>query len=321
MGKPYGFRLSDQTSGDQYLGAMWGLWRYLAVAPPAHAAQARTMIVDFARYWRRVDYQIFYLDRVWDQKREVHSYNAIYTALNRLAHQLTGAAELRRGPADLRPGPLAHRDEGRRVAPNAARAKPATGNPTASRPGPRGRASSSAGKRPSIALSPPSPAPSSTRWRRPGDPPRLGRLHPALVGDLAARHRRRSPAPRHLDRRSRDRRLASGAARTPRLPREQWFLSQPHLSHINSKRWNEPLARFVLTSVFAAEHDPALAPDAIALAQRIFDRLDGTRLLWQVDPDGRQIDPDLSDVRNVLSSEVPAACTAAFWRGRRFGWW
>ena len=44
-------------------------------------------------------------------------------------------------------------------------------------------------------------------------------------------------------------------------------------------------------------------------------------MCWQVDPDGRQIDPDLSDVRNVLSSEMPATLVATFWRGRRLGWW
>lgn len=322
MGKPYGFRLSDQTSGDQYLGAMWGLWRYLPVAPPAQAAQARSMIVDFARYWRRVDYQIFYLDRVWDQKREVHSYNAIYTALNCLAHHLTGAPEFR--------------DEARRLF--------AQGRWLTETKVDAWRRERRAGD--------------ASDW----EPNRLaaGVLRPgeflcwettihcaftaisaSLIHEVAPEMVDRPALAACIRRWWETWPLGIGddllphyfflvdletgawrpAPRTPRLPREAWFLSQPHLSHINSKRWNEPLARFVLTSVFAAEHDPDLAPDALALARRIFDRLDATRLLWQVDPDGRQIDPDLSDVCNVLSSEMPAACTAAFWRGRRFGWW
>ena len=90
MGKPYGFKLSYQTSGDQYLFAGWGLAAYLEIATEADAARSREMLAGMAEYWKGIDYKIFYLNHVWDNRKNLHAYNAIFVYLNTLAHQATG---------------------------------------------------------------------------------------------------------------------------------------------------------------------------------------------------------------------------------------
>ncbi|MBL4575011.1 MAG: hypothetical protein JKY51_02800, partial [Opitutaceae bacterium] len=90
MGKPYGFRLSDQTSGDQYLDATWGLFSFLEIAPGKEAKKAKEMLIGFADYWRKIDYTIFYLSITWSNKNEEHAYNAIFMAINLIAYHLTG---------------------------------------------------------------------------------------------------------------------------------------------------------------------------------------------------------------------------------------
>jgi hypothetical protein len=322
MGKPYGFRLSDQTSGDQYLGAMWGLWCYLPIAPAAHAARAREMLVQFARYWRSVDYQIFYLDRVWDQRKEVHSYNAIYTAMNLIAHHLSGDESYRaealklfaRGRWLTETKLDAWRRE--RRAGDASDWEPNRLAAGVLQPGEflcwetTIHAAFTAISATLVHTLAPELVDHAALT---GCLRRWWETWPLGIGD--------DLLPHYFFIVNLETGAWRPAPRTPRLPRDQWFLSQPHLSHINQKRWTEPLARFLFASVLAAGHDPDLAPAARALAERIFTRIDATAMCWQVDPDGKQIDPDLSDVRNVLSSEMPATFVATFWRGRRLGWW
>ena len=89
MGKPYGFRPSVQTSGDQYCDATWGLFAYHAIAPPAHRQRIEEMLVAFADYWRQADYVLTYFGTSWDQKGETDSYNAIYAAINAVAYHFS----------------------------------------------------------------------------------------------------------------------------------------------------------------------------------------------------------------------------------------
>lgn len=46
MGKPYGFRISVQTSGEQYCDATWGLFKYHDIAPPADQKRIEQMLVN-----------------------------------------------------------------------------------------------------------------------------------------------------------------------------------------------------------------------------------------------------------------------------------
>src|SRR5690606_13341181 len=52
MGKPYGFKPSAQTSGDQYVGACWGLFSYHGIASPEDRKRIEQMLISFADYWK-----------------------------------------------------------------------------------------------------------------------------------------------------------------------------------------------------------------------------------------------------------------------------
>ena len=83
----------------------------------------------------------------------------------------------------------------------------------------------------------------------------------------------------------------------------------------------EPLSRFMVTSVITAEYSTSMADPAIDLAKRMLEKVDDVRIKWQHDPDGKQIIPEHGDVKEVLSSEMPASYLATFWRGRKQGYW
>jgi len=58
--KPYGGKISDQLSRDQYLFVMNGLTAYQAIAPGADPAMIRRMLVRMADYWVDIDYTTSY---------------------------------------------------------------------------------------------------------------------------------------------------------------------------------------------------------------------------------------------------------------------
>jgi hypothetical protein len=68
--------------------------------------------------------------------------------------------------------------------------------------------------------------------------------------------------------------------------------------------------------LLAAKYTEDVAADARALALRMLESVDETRIRWMVDPDGKQIIPELSYMNDVLSSEMPATYLATYWRGR-----
>jgi hypothetical protein len=322
MGKPYGFRLSDQTSGDQYLDATWGLWSFLQIAPEKEAARAREMLIGFADHWRRIDYTIHYLTQTWSNKHEEHAYNAIFMAINTVAFHLTGDPVYR-----------AEADRFHRIA----RWSTETGVGAWK----RRLASGVTGDwkfnklvrehlgpneflcwettihckftavgaeiihrlAPDILSEPQLVTTLETWWQT--WPIGMGEdLMPYyyFIVDVAQDTWR--PAPR-----------------TRRLPRDQWLLGQPGLSYTSQKRWMEPLCRFLVTSVITAEYSSSLKQPAIDLARRIMEHVDAVRIKWQHDPDGNQIVADHADIKEVLSSEMPASYLYAFWRGRDLGYW
>jgi len=322
MGKPYGFKLSDQTSGDQYLFAAWGLAEYAKVAPKAEAARSREMLVGMANYWKQIDYKIFYLDHVWDNRENLHAYNAIFVYLNTLAYDITGEGKYLNEAREFRAaGKWDHEttlDEWKREA--------ATKD--------------------------------SNEWppnRIVGDQLKPGEylcwettIHSLFtaVSATGTHH----ILPELVDRESLAQTLKvwlepwtlgveddllpyyfflvnlnegtwRPAQNSPKLPRSEWFLGSPGLSQTTTRRWTEPLGRTLVTAMLAGEHSPEVAAEAKSVARRIMESINGTRMQWQIDPDGKQIAPDRHDVINTLSSEIPSAYVFSFWRGRRLGWW
>ena len=95
--------------------------------------------------------------------------------------------------------------------------------------------------------------------------------------------------------------------RTKLLPKEQWLFGDPFTSYLSEARWNEPLCRFMIASVIAAQHNPDQKIEPVA--RRMVGRVDATHLHWIVDLDGKQLLPQLSYYGQCLSSEAPGS----FW--------
>ncbi|RKX34353.1 MAG: hypothetical protein DRP71_07325 [Verrucomicrobia bacterium] len=322
MGKPYGFRLSDQTSGDQYHDATWGLFSFLEIAPEQERRRAEEMLIGFADHWRKIDYTIFYLKHTWSNKHEEHSYNAIFMAINLIAYHLTGD-----------PVYKAESDRFQKIS----RWKTETGVGAWKRKIRSGEIGDWMFNRlvedhlgpneflcwettihckftavaaeiihklyPDIVSEPELVETLETWWKT--WPIGMDEdLMPYYYFIVDVEKDTWRPAPR-----------------TKRLPRDQWILGQPGLSYTSRKRWMEPLARFLVTSVITAEHSTSMHAPSIELAKRIMENVDEIRIKWQHDPDEKQIVPDNADIKSVLSSEVPASYLATFWRGRRQGYW
>ncbi|MHB9129638.1 MAG: hypothetical protein ACYDBB_00930 [Armatimonadota bacterium] len=327
MCKPYGFRLSNQTSADQYLDACWGLYTYYAVAPPAHRRRIEEMVVAFADYWRTVDYTLTYFGNVWSQKEEPSYPNAVMMLINVLAYHFTGNPVYRREAEWFRDRQFWMERNGAEEFRRQAEAQwTETGQIEAVT----------------------SWMPWVTPQLKPGEvlfwenaglckyvvvaAEIIQELQPDLLGDHLSslmekwwRHGQygigEDALPYYwyaLDLRNDTWRPL---AATDPLPREDWPFGDPFMSYISEVRWCDPLARALSTSVIAQRHAPAIADAARAQAQRLLAQVDATRLHWMVDPDGRQLLSELGYYGQCLSSEVPATFLAAYWRGRVDGLW
>lgn len=329
MGKPYGFRPSVQTSGDQYCDATWGLFVYHEIAPPAHRTRIEEMLIAFADYWRSVDYVLTYFGTSWDQKGEPDSYNAIYAAINAVAYHFSQSPIhlqefekiMSRGTWTKQTRISALRDAfsaqvqetGKaEVIPYGACHKLAK---DLLRPGEFLCWETTIHSKFVVvaldmiqtvmpnALADEAGTTAANWWREwkygTGDD-----LLPYywFAIDLLADTWRPLPS-------------------TELLPREQWLFGDPFTSYISQVRWMEPLARFMIVSAIAARHAPDIKSDAQAVAVRMMEHLDWQRLHWLLDPDGKQLIPEISYYGECLSSEMPASFLAAYWRGKHEGFW
>jgi hypothetical protein len=322
MGKPYGFKLSDQTSADQYLDATWGLLLYRPLASPEVQARIAVMQVAFADYWRGIDYTIRYFDHVWDNRTNPHSYNAVFILLNLVAFSLSNDAVYRREAEWF----LARGRWREETSLDAWRRQFAAGE-TVDWPFDRLVADQ---LQPGehlcwektilckfVAV--------AAEWIHRLQPDWLPReqlqatlrrwweLWPYGLGEdfLPYYYYIAGPEPG----------VWRPAQLTAQLPREEWFFGDPFLSYASQVRWFEPLSRFMATSAILAEHGGPAADEARALARRILEATDEVRIKWMHDPDGQQLRPGLEHYGQTLSSEVPATFLATYWRGRRAGWW
>ena len=107
--------------------------------------------------------------------------------------------------------------------------------------------------------------------------------------------------------------------RTKLLPREKWLFGDPFTSFLSEVRWNEPLCRFMISSVIAAQHNPGRNIQSVA--RRMVGSLNPTHLHWIVDLNGQQLLPELRYYGQCLSSEAPGSFLAAYWKGRKDRLW
>ncbi len=327
MCKPYGFRPSDQTSPDQYLDACWGMYAYHAVAPADHRRKIEEMVAAFADYWRSVDYTLTYFGNHWNFGAWGGYGNAKLILVNALAHHFTGRQ--------------VYLDEARKFLD---RADWMTGSSVT---GWRWRLEQEQREGKLLAHNE-SPYPFVTPLLKPGEvlfwetaihckfvavaAEILQETHPEIIAGRL---------PSILERWWEQGRYGTGEDMLPyywfaadflngtwrplpsteQLPPEKWVFGDPAFSRVSQVRWNEPLARSIVTSVIACRNAPAVAERAGAMARRIIEAMDETRLHWVVDPDGEQLLPSVRYYGQCLSSEMGASFLAAYWRGRKDNLW
>jgi hypothetical protein len=328
MCKPYGFRPSNQTSPDQYVDACWGLYAYHAVAPADHRRKIEEMLAAFADYWRSVDYTLTYFGNTWNFGAWGGYGNAKLILVNVLAYHFTGRA--------------VYMDEVRRFLD---RANWMRGSDVSDW---RTRLEEERQKTGQLSTYVNGPAQFAKHLLKPGEvlfwesailckfvavaaeiiqeiqPDLLGGKLPHLLQEWweqGSYGTGEDALPYYWFAADFLKGTWRPLPNTPPLPREQWPLGDPFMAYTSQVRWNEPLARLLVTSVIACRHAPDLAKRAEQEARHILGLVDETRLHWIVDPDGQQLPQELRYYGQCLSSEMPASFLAAYWRGRRDGLW
>lgn len=329
MGKPYGFKPSNQTSGDQYLDSCWGLWNYHQVAPTEHKQRIEGMFVGFADYWRSVDYVISYFGSHWDLKGETDSYNAIFVMINALAFHFSHSDVYMREIEKLM-----QRETWTRTT--------------------RIKSMREAALRQVRETGRAEVIPYSAAFSLAKDVLKPGEIlcwettiHSKFVAVAAEIISETCPEvlkvklsdvlPMWWD----EWKYGIGADCMPYywfavdlvndtwrpLPitafpaREKWLFGDPFTSYLSQVRWMDPMARFMVTSIITAKHAPQSAVRAQALAQRMMASIDTDRLHWMLDTDGKQLVPEIGYYGKCLSSEMPGSFLASYWAGKCERYW
>jgi len=89
------------------------------------------------------------------------------------------------------------------------------------------------------------------------------------------------------------------------------------LAYTSEIRWGDNTARLLDTALLAHHYAPGFSPGALVLAKNMFAKLNRQRLLWLIDPDGRQLMTEDRWIGETLSSEVPVFSLLSYWRARR----
>lgn len=327
MCKPYGFRPSPQTSGDQYLDACWGLWSFRRIASVEERRRIAQMFISFADYWRNVDYVLSYFGSHWDQKSETGSYNAVYAMINACAYSFSkSAVHLREFEKWM---------------------SRATWTKTTAIETLRSKALEQKKKTGKAEVVPYSAAYSLAKdLLKPGEilcwETVIHAKFVAVAGDLIVQSGTSDLSGKlgEITRRwwsewtyGMDENLLGyywfavdlvndtwrPLPRTELLPKEKWLFGDPFTSYISHARWNEPLCRFMISSVIANQHNAGQQIPPVA--RRMVGSLDPVHLHWIVDLDGKQLPPELSYYGQCLSSEAPGSFLAAYWKGRKDRLW
>lgn len=324
MGKPYHFKYSTHTTGDQYLHTLWGLWSFHEVASKQERGEIKEMIVAIADHQIAVDFTQYYKDgRSWNMREDTTDYNAIMAALVAAAYKMTGEQKYLDSFEFVMEGSrwLTHR----RLDGIIAEIKAGTWE------------------------IPP--------WevlvgesKRPGEFAHWEQIQHCQFTAIAASIIRECVPDQFsqqqlsdvvgfwwedhvvgFDREywgylywflvSADDRSWRSFPRTERVPRDQWFGGHPMLSFSSPWIYGDCLARFQWTAMVVARHCPPKRAEAVAFARETLERLQPHHLLWISDPDGKQIPPELRYFTEFLSSEVPECIIASYWEGRRLNLW
>jgi len=327
LGKPYGFKISDITVCDQYIHASWGLFEFYDIAGDETKKIIEEMSVSFAQYWKGAGYRLVYHGNPWDMNGEMYSYNAILVMLNVVAwkyskndeflseammifdrakwHVETSVDQMKREIKKI----LDEIKAGKKVS------KGMFNDQFLDYIGDdefifwEGNIHNQF-----VALSAdiinrvlpdllPGIADLTHKW--------MGIWEYGIGADLAPYYWYAYNA------------VTDGwrsLPLTPLLPKDEWEFEDRFSGYLSEIRWCEPLSRSMQAAEVAyiyAENEKKA--EAKGLALKILNAIDETRMRWMFDFDGKQLQPELRHMYDILSSEVPSTWLATYWRGRLTG--
>ena len=318
MGKPYSWRVSDQTSPDQYLDATWGMFAYHPLASGAERRRIEEMFVGFADHWRKIDYTLSYFGHRWDVKQSKDAYNLILVMLNAVAWHFTRNELYLNEAKRFRALGTWDRETNIDIIKRQRLNNPPSGMNETFKDVLRENEticweSNILSKFAAVAIETIlAVAPELVEGAVEGTLARFWSIWRYGFGEdflpyywyaVDAKTDAWRPLPKTTP--------AAG----------NWFLDDPFMSYVSQVRWVNPLTRFMYTSLVAAKRSPQVADQARQLALRIMEKIDALRLRWIIDPDGRQLLPELDYMGTVLDSEMSPTYLATYWRGRSEKLW
>jgi len=314
--KPYDWKASAETSIDQYTFVMMGLWEYLALADHATRQRIARMLAKMADWWRvSADYHITYFER----RIPLLPYHAPRLAcLNAMAYRATGdetyAAESskmlglsgawptiydaqRKLILDADPATLRRDDDFQDYDPR------------------RGRflfRTREVGGEMYLGLA-------CADWFMRNDA-----QHMPLLKHVVARYTRQMQFGLRDD-------LLTLYGFELDLEKETWravhTTATPEQranalagsligTYFSEVCWGDFASRIPDACVIAHQHAREFSPGSLDLSRRMLQRLDNERLHWMIDPDGKQLLPELDWMRWMLSGDAPVFTLLAYWKAR-----
>jgi len=333
LSKPYDWTASVETSPDQYVAAMLGMWAYRPLAPAAARARIDALLPAMADFWRERDYTIAYFERRFRIMDD--AYHALTMAcLHALAAAVTGATPYRDEAERLieLAGACATRIDTERARMLAELA----GNAAAV----DDIATKQSNRALGDAVHDPARAPYMVRntenraamWMMVAALDELAHhrlIAPGLVQQAIARfydHCRLGLRPDWLSHYVIQIDLERGTwypLERPITPERRAWAEQAGLSlfvaYDSQVCWGDAAARIADIALIGAIRAPALCAGALTTTRALLAQLDQRRLRWMIDPDGRQVLPELRYMTESLSSDVPAFTILTYWRARLAG--
>lgn len=313
--KPYDWRASDETSVDQYVGAMMGLWEYYCITDRNTRQRIAHMLGKMADWWRNADYQLNYFEKHFD----LMPYHAPRMAcLNAMAYRTTGDPQYARECDRLWGlcGTWATTFDNQRL-------KILQSGPA------------SLTQNDDFFGYDPAHGKYKFRTREVSAEMYLGL---ACADWFMVNDNTRGPLLKHVIARywkqmqygQRDDLMTLYGMEVD-LEHETWAPIHTELTDEARKKalagfiitsyysevcWSDHAARIPDACIIAQQHAPEFSPGALNLATRMLQKLDARRMHHMVDPDGKQLVPELDWCRHVLSGDATVITVLAYWRAK-----
>jgi len=313
--KPYDGQVSKETSPDQYFAVANGLWNYRSIAPKAAKERIDFLLPAMIDWWRERKYTITFFDMEFPATDSNEWHNPSMTAMNLMAYLITGDMKYQKEALRLvgLGGTLPtyydmERDRLRRTG---------TVYQDYYLPGylydesrrdyvivdyeSRGAAWMAVASLPFLFQHDLSRTPIFKHalyrvWKH---------MQYGLRDDLLSLYSIQYDVERDIW-------LPLNVPPTPeseKNPAYNWHFMAYH----SEVCWGDAPSRLPHVSLMAHQYAFDFCPGALNLAKTLLHRLDNQRLMWMIDPDGKQLHPLDTWMGHTLSSEVPAFTLLAYW--------